>query len=298
MDSSRNGREELYPIRTVSSMTGVKPVTLRAWERRYGLLQPDRTNGSHRLYTKEDIGRIYEILALIEKGIPVSKVSDIVKNKTQNTNSERNIWHELHDRMMAAINAFDHPGLKAVYNEAMATQPISVVTEKLILPILKELGERWQKNKSGVSEEHFFSLFLRNKLGARFHHSILPQQGIKILASCLPGERHEIGLLLFSLEALTNNFRPVLLGADMPLEEIPSAARRSGSRAVVFSCTSADILQDQQDKIRSLVKSIEVPVFIGGPAAIGQRDTIVHCGASPLSEQIHSALQMISQKIR
>lgn len=295
MDRSSNDHDELYPIRTVSSLTGVKPVTLRAWERRYGLIHPARTDGSHRLYTKEDIERIYEILALIDKGIPVSKVSDIVKNKLEDSKPENDIWHQFHDRMMAAISTFDHPRLKAIYNEAMATQPIAVVTEKLILPILKELGERWQQNQSGVAEEHFFSFFLRNKLGARFHHSVPPQHGIKILACCLPGERHEIGILIFALEALSNNFRPALLGADTPLEEIPAVVRRSGVRAVVFSCTGKDILRGQEDAIKALTAGIDIPVFIGGPVAMHQRDIIVRCGATPLGEHINAALQMISQ---
>lgn len=295
MEKPYQENDELFPIRTVASLTGVKPVTLRAWERRYGLFHPERTDGSHRLYTKEDIARIYEILALIDKGIPVSKVSDIVNKKPQTAKPEKDIWNEFYDRMMDAISTFDHPALKAIYNEAMATQPIAVVTEKLILPILRELGERWQKNQSGVAEEHFFSFFLRNKLGARFHHSVPPQHGIKILACCLPGERHELGLLIFALEALANNFRPALLGADTPLEEIPVVIRRSGARAVVFSCTSKDVLRSQEDAIKSLTASIDIPVFIGGPVAINQRDIIVRCGATPLSEQMNAALQKIGQ---
>jgi DNA-binding transcriptional MerR regulator len=295
MDRANDDHEELYPIRTVSSLTGVKPVTLRAWERRYGLIQPDRTHGSHRLYTKDDIEKIYKILALIDKGIPVSKVSDIVNNRPQTSNREKDVWDDFHERMMDAIGTFDHPELKAIYNEAMATQPIAVVTENLILPILKELGERWQENQTGVSEEHFFSFFLRNKLGARFHHSIPPQHGIKILACCLPGERHEIGLLVFALEALANNFRPALLGADTPLEEIPLTVRKAGARAIVFSCTGKDILRNHEDAIRELTEGIDIPVFIGGPVAISQRDIIVRCGAIPLGEQMHAALQKINQ---
>lgn len=295
MERTSKSHDELYPIRTVASLTGVKPVTLRAWERRYGLIQPDRTHGSHRLYTKDDIDRIYAILALIKKGVPVSKVSDILDSRPPPLSQKKDLWHHFHERMMNAISTFDHPELKAIYNEAMATQPIAVVTEKLILPILKELGERWQKNQSGVSEEHFFSLFLRNKLGARFHHSTLPHQGTKILTCCLPGERHEIGLLIFALEALTNNFKPILLGADMPLEEIPAVVRRSGARAVVFSCTAAEILRDQEDAIRALAVEIGIPVFIGGPVAISQHDLIVRCGATPLSEQINAALEMIGE---
>jgi DNA-binding transcriptional MerR regulator len=295
MDRIAKDQDELYPIRTVASLTGVKPVTLRAWERRYGLIQPDRSHGSHRLYTKDDIERIYDILALIDKGIPVSKVGDILEPKPQNSNVERDIWDELHDRMLDAISSYDHVGLKAIYNEAMATQPINVVTEKLLLPVLRELGERWQSNQTGISEEHFFSLFLRNKLGARFHHGIPPQQGIRILACCLPGERHEIGLLLFALEALSNNFRPALLGADMPLEEIPQVVRKSGVRAVVLSCTGTDVLRGQEAALKSLTTSIDIPVFIGGPVATSQHDVIVRCGATPLGEQIPAALQKIKQ---
>ena len=86
--------------------------------------------------------------------------------------------------------------LESVYNEALSHYPIKVVTERLIGPLLHELGERWVKDMGSIAEEHFFGFYLRNKLGARFHHRQRNAGGPRLLMACLPGERHEVGLLL------------------------------------------------------------------------------------------------------
>ena len=121
---------------------------------------------------------------------------------------------------IGAIIRFDEPGVEDTYNEAMSLYPIAEVTSKLVVPLLRELGRRWETAEGSVAEEHFFSVYLRNKLGARFHHRpTLPAAAPRLLAACVPGEHHEIGLLLFALAAHEAGLRVVLLGADVPLGE-------------------------------------------------------------------------------
>lgn len=291
----------MFPIRTVCSVTGVHPVTLRAWERRYGLLRPHRTSKGHRLYTQADIDRINATIRLLDKGIPIGQVKPVLDQDAQKQASPAlalDHWTVYLERMINAITTFDEPRLEHIYNEALALYPIDTVTQHLIIPLLKMLGERWASSIGSVAEEHFFGVFLRNKLGARFHHLRNEQHGPKLLLACLPEEHHEIGLLLFALSAKTAGFQIVLLGANLPLNEIPAAASRAQCDAIVLSGSGAYSLAANTDQFRTVVAASSVPVFVGGECSTKDRDTIARAGAIPLGQEISKAIDQIGARLK
>ncbi|MFM9882608.1 MAG: MerR family transcriptional regulator, partial [Burkholderiales bacterium] len=213
---------DLFPIRTVSTLTGVNAITLRAWERRHGLVKPIRTAGGHRVYTRADIDSINRILALLENGVSIGRVGDVLPVSTPPDRRGRGkgVWESYREQMAAAVAQFDEGRLEALYNELLSRHPIDQVTRDVLMPMLRILGERWQTAVGAIAEEHFLGVFLRNKLGARFHHRGQGATGPKLVLACLPGEQHEIGILLFALAAHDHGFRLVLLGADMPIAEL------------------------------------------------------------------------------
>ncbi|NIO40183.1 MAG: MerR family transcriptional regulator, partial [Burkholderiales bacterium] len=85
--------------------------------------------------------------------------------------------------------------MEEIYNDAMSLYPVDVVNRRLLVPLLRALGERWANQEAGVAEEHFFAAYMRNKLGARFHHRTRHSAGPLLVTACIEGERHEIGLL-------------------------------------------------------------------------------------------------------
>ncbi|MGW8247894.1 MAG: MerR family transcriptional regulator [Acidiferrobacterales bacterium] len=297
-DETRNSA--LYPISTVASMTGVNPVTLRAWERRYGLIQPTRTGKGHRLYSAQDVERIKEVLRLVEEGIPIGQVPQVLEAGAHVPGelvSAGEGWADYQERMVSAIEQFNEAGLESVYNEALSLYPVDIVTRRLLVPLLKELGERWENATGSVAEEHFFGVYMRNKLGARFHHRQGNPQGPKLLAACLPGEQHEIGILLFALAAHDRGFRIVLLGADMPLEELPIVVRRAKCDAIVLSGAiepSETVLKKQ---LPDLVQAARVPVFIGGITARLHSDEITSAGARPVGNDLVLGLRDINSAL-
>jgi DNA-binding transcriptional MerR regulator len=293
--STLSADTELYPIRTVSTLTGVNAITLRAWERRYGLIKPVRTDSGHRLYTHVDIDNIHRIVALLDKGVAISQVQHALGEPEQGASraDETGPWAGFRERMVMAISQFDENRLEDIYNEILALYPTDLVTRKVLLPLLVELGERWQSTEGSVAEEHFFGVYLRNKLGARFHHRNRNNTGPKLLAACLPGEQHEVGLLLFALAAHEQGYRLVLLGADMPLADLPLAAKRSQSTTIVLSGSIEPDPQMLAEQLPTLVAAAGMPVFIGGLTAVRRRDEIVAAGAVPLGNDIAHGLQRI-----
>ncbi len=285
--------DPLYPIRTVSTLTGVNPITLRAWERRYGLVRPRRTAGGHRVYTRKDIDQIHRILAMVENGVAIGRVNDALSEgrMTRARVLKKDPWTEFRGRMTAAISQFDESRLEDVYEELLSLHPLERVTREVLLPLLVELGERWSGRIGGVAEEHFFGVYLRNKLGARFHHRHRTAAGPRLLAACLPGEHHETGLLLFALSAHEHGFHVVLFGADMPLAELGYAARCSQADAIVLSASIEPEAKLLDVELPTLVLKAGVPVLVGGLTSVRERDAIVAAGAVPLGNDIGAGLR-------
>ncbi len=267
----------LYPIRTVADLTDVNAITLRAWERRYGLFEPIRKASGHRLYTQAHIDLITRVVGLLDRGMRIGQIKaqlDAEKKALNDDNVAKDIWSRYVDRMIAAVIRFDEPGLEETYGDALALYPIDTVTEKLLMPLLAELGRRWAEDEGSIAEEHFFGFYIRNKLGARFHHRVKARKGPRLLMSCLPGDRHETGLLLFALAANAAGFQIILLGADMPLEELPDAARKAGCSAIVLSGLLLPGSELLEESLPNLTQQSPVPVFLGGHASVKVHDLL------------------------
>jgi DNA-binding transcriptional MerR regulator/methylmalonyl-CoA mutase cobalamin-binding subunit len=295
----QNQDSGLYPIRTVSALTGVNPITLRAWERRYNLITPQRTPKGHRLYNKEDIELINRVTTLLNQGIAISQVKPLlVQGLTPQSSpldqTTPDIWSRYLDMMLDAIVHFDENRLDNIYNDALSLYPVDLVSSRLITPLLETLGELWKDNDAGIAEEHFFSVYLRNKLGARIQHMNLRATGPMLLVACLPGEQHETGMLLFSLAAIHHGYRALILGANLPLEQIPAVVEKRACDAIVlsgFSRPGKDLLHKQ---LPELVSRVSMPVFIGGALASRYQEAIESAGALPAGTDIHTGLETIA----
>jgi DNA-binding transcriptional MerR regulator/methylmalonyl-CoA mutase cobalamin-binding subunit len=290
---------ELYPIRTVASLTGVNPVTLRAWERRHGLIKPIRTPKGHRLYTGEDVDLIHRILALLDRGMAISQIRHALEKPATATKraaaETTDPWTGYREEMIAGIARFDEERLENIFNEALSLYPTDLVTRRLLLPLLEQLGQRWETSEGTVAEEHFFGVYLRNKLGARFHHRARGNTGPRLMIACLPGEQHEIGMLLFALAAHDRGYRLILLGANTPLAKLPAAVKHAQADALVLSGSIDPEPRVLEDDLPPLVVAAGVPVFVGGRTSVAHRDAIVRAGAQPLGGDIEQGLKRLAE---
>lgn len=292
------GARGLYPIRTVSELTGVNAITLRAWEKRHDLVTPIRKESGHRLYTQEHIDLINRVVGLLDRGMRIGQVKaylDAEANEAKDSEAPAisDTWRRYLDGMVAAVIRFDEEALETVYNEALAHHDIKRVSQQLLTPLLVELGRRWEAGLGSVAEEHFFGFYLRNKLGARFHHRARNTDGPRVLMACLPGERHEVGLLLFALAANDAGYRPVVLGADMPLLELTPAAEKVGADAIVLSGFIEPSRNVMRRQLPELVASTSVPVLLGGRVSVDALDDLRRIGIEPLGMDVEAGLKRL-----
>lgn len=295
--------EGLLPIRTVAIMTGVNPVTMRAWERRYNLITPQRTPKGHRLYTQQDVNRINRIVELLNQGISVGHVKPLLDQPSgdtpaSSTTDDLDTWKEHQDKMLGAIESFDEQALDSIYNDALSLYPIDIVNQRLTTPLMRLLGERWKKRELGIAEEHFFSVYLRNKLGTRIHHMNQRGHGPLLLLACLPGELHETGLLFFALAAVSSNYRGLVLGANTPLQQIPGVLEKKPCAGVVLSGSSKPARGIINSDLPELIRQIRIPVFVGGDTSVAYREKLEQCGVICLGDNIAGGLQLINKVLQ
>ena len=288
------------PIRTVASLTGINPVTLRAWERRYKLITPRRTPKGHRLYTEEDVELIRQVLELLDQGISISQVKPLLEQSPGQQHGTAlaetgDVWKDYQQKMLGAVERFDEHVLDSIYNDALSLYPVDVVNQRLVSPLLRIIGERWKERETGIVEEHFFSVYLRNKLGSRIHHLNQRSSGPLLLLACLPGEYHEIGLLLFALATVNFGYRVLVLGSNTPLEQLPKILQQQSCAGIVLSGSARPLRGLFDSELPELVKNSDVPVFVGGKTAVKHQQKIEAAGAICLGESVSAGLKSMSR---
>ncbi len=226
----------LYPIRTISAMTGVNPVTLRAWERRYGLIRPQRTPKGHRLYTERDIDRIKQILVLMERGIPISQARQVLEqgeggvqaDATASAEPHEDVWTGHLERMNTAISVFDEQALDEIYEEALSLFPASQVQHHLLEPLYRR-----QAARSGSATSAFTCAWLRTVLGGRFRHRVRRASGPRLMLATPHGCHDDVALMLLALEATDQGYRPVVL-SGVTGDSLVGAVQDSGAEALLL----------------------------------------------------------------
>ncbi|SDV04358.1 transcriptional regulator, MerR family [Pseudomonas mucidolens] len=263
------GSEELFPIREVSKLTGINPVTLRAWERRYGLIQPVRTESGHRLYSREDIDTVHRILDWIERGVAVSKVGKMLARDDAQAAllrnvSEGNAQHESTDwqrQLQQAIGAFDDRQLDRLYGQIFATYPASVALQDILMPLWLQLL-RHQGHFGQASEWLFFDSFLRNRISQRLQLAQVSHKP-RILLSAIAGECRELELLVAAVLMSGDELAVRVLSMGQPFNELTLICEKSRPQAlVVFSNHSPTA--ELPRRLTRLALTLDCPILLAG----------------------------------
>ncbi|WP_440812395.1 MerR family transcriptional regulator [Pseudomonas syringae] len=260
------------PIREVARQTGVNAVTLRAWERRYGLIVPHRTAKGHRLYSEEHVQRVMKILTWLNRGVSVSQVKNLIDDNRADALPPTNDWDALRQTLLAAIGELAERRVDDVFNQAMALYPPRTLCEQLLLPLLAELEQRWQGKFGAQLERTFFYSWLRSKFGARIYHNNRQLNGSPLLLvnqSDLPLEPH----LWLAAWLVSSADCPVeVFDWPLPVGELALAAEYLKPRGILlYSSKALNIAQ-----LPRLLANITCPVVLGGPTVqIHKADLLV-----------------------
>jgi DNA-binding transcriptional MerR regulator len=263
--------EATYALGAVCRITGLSPHVVRVWERRYGAIVPLRTPKGTRRYRSADVERLQLLRAGVDAGHRIGSLvslDDATLSALARAGAARAAQPaEPLARAIAAIETLD-AGLaeRAISDQLLALGPVRFARE-FALPLLEAVGARWFEGKLCVAAEHMASALLRSLLGAALRPAVRAAGAPVVLFATLPGERHELGLLVSALVALGEGASPVFLGAELPPAELAKAVDLAGASALVLAVTHASkATQRDLAATRAAIPRL-TEIWLGGPAA-------------------------------
>jgi DNA-binding transcriptional MerR regulator len=257
--------ERRLRIGELAAKTGVTPDVLRAWERRYGLLRPDRSAGGYRLFSALDEERVRAMLRYVESGIPAGEAARLVlEGEELGEQAAPGELPGMSAELRGALERFDDAATQSALDALTASFSFETVAGEVILPYLRDLGERWQRGDASVAQEHFASVVLRGRL-LSLARGWDRGAGPRALLACAPGERHELGLLVFGLALRQHGWRITFLGADTPVETLSTTAADLAPTVVVLIALAQDRFELHREPLAELARTTRL--LLGGAGA-------------------------------
>lgn len=252
--STQDGK---YNIKAISKMLGIQPGTLRAWERRYHIIEPVRNQAGHRLYTDKHVAILRWLIEKINKGFTIGQAVDLLEKGSVSFDEDieretNNQAFQLSEKLIRLLLKFHENEAAEILNHAFSLFTYEKVTMEIIAPVLKKVGDLWEQKEITVAHEHFVSSFFRTKLGTIFHSIPIAGYLPKVIAVCSPNEMHELGLLIFTLFLRRKGFEVIYLGAGVPEKDVEVVIRETDARYLFTSCTLSIHLPSTLTFIRTL----------------------------------------------
>jgi len=253
-------------IGELSKRVGASPELLRAWERRYGLLRPARSAGGLRLYSPADVERVSLMQQHLAAGMAAAEAAALAVRDVADGEAARSALGPaaMREELAEALDAFDEPRAQAIVDRLLALATVETLLSEVIIPYLRELGERWERGEASIAQEHFASAVLRGRLLGLARGWGLGLGPVAVLA-CLPGEQHDLGLIAFGLALRSHGWRIVYLGPDSPIETVTDVSDRLEPTLVVLNAMSRERVRPALPKLRPLARRHRLA--LGGAAA-------------------------------
>ena len=258
-------------IGELARRTGVSAELLRAWERRYGLLRPERSSGGYRLYSAEDERSVGTMTGALGRGISAAEAAKLALGGAVEQPSA--------GALVEALVDFDDVGAHAALDRLLSSLTLESVLRDSVLPALRDLGERWQRGEITIGQEHFASNLLRGRM-LGLARGWDRGSGRRALLACPAGEQHDLSLIVFGLALREHGWRITYLGADTPLATIDQTATTLRPDLVVVAAVDSARLSGQADALHSLATRFQLAL-----AGAGASETLVaEIGATHLDD--------------
>lgn len=290
--------EPHFRIQTVAEMTGVNPVTLRAWERRYGIPKPVRTPSSYRLYSDLEVRQIRRMLELCEAGLPVSEAARVVRESVDalpRPSSSLDAFAMVREELLIAARALDSNALESGLSKVLALGSAIQAFDQIIAPVMVQVGQLWHRGELSVAHEHVATEYLTRTL-AQLHRLVQPGVGRSTaLLACFPSESHVLPLYGVAFRLAECGFRTEMIGARTPPADLAEAVKAMSPRLVALSVT----IPPSGSAAREIVQGYAIacgktPWLVGGAGAKALRRLVEARGGVLVSEDanaLHEALE-------
>jgi MerR family transcriptional regulator, light-induced transcriptional regulator len=264
-------------IGELSRRSGISPELLRQWERRYDLIHPTRSPGGLRLYSLDDLERVRLMARHIRDGVAAREAAalaaraDLRRARDSETSGPPGTGPAVAfdsaaacAQLRRAVETFDEPAAQAVIDELLSVATLDAVLSDVLMPLLRDVGDRWQRGELSVAQEHFASNVLRGRL-LGLARGWGGGTGPLALLACPPGEYHDLGLIAFGLALRARGWRIAFLGSDTPLESLVRASELVRPQLLVVSATAPELLERIRGELVDLASDRRVAV--AGPGA-------------------------------
>ncbi len=283
-----------FSIQAAAERTGLSPHVIRAWERRYGAIKPERSAGKHRLYSEEEIERLAMLHRAVQNGhsigkiagLSAAKLSALIANLPPTTRSAKGAADgepndEVRAAAITAVERFDTHALHTTLSDALVALGHTGFLRLVVAPLAEEIGERWRSGAITVAHEHFFAASVKVFLGEVTRQFATPLTAPRIIVGTPAGQLHELGALMAAAIAANLGWHPVYLGPSLPAHEIAGAVLRNEAAAVALSIVypedDPNLTRELTDLARLLPSGARM--LVGGRAARGYFETLVRIGA-------------------
>jgi len=300
----------------VTQRTGLTSHVLRAWERRYGAVEPGRSEGGHRLYSDADIERLRLLHELTLHGhqiggiatLPDGELRELLREDRRDevtvpgpdgaaADRERELARRLLDEAYGAVESLDTEGLDALLRRAALVLNTSAFLGELLVPLMTRIGEAWSAGKLRPSHEHAASAVAARVTGWMMDVFEPVESAPSIVVGTPAGHRHELGALAAAVVAASEGWRVHYLGPDLPAADVALAAHRCGARAVALSLVYPGSDARVDEELRRLRRELPagIPVLVGGAAAGSYGPTLEEIGAVRLEG--YGSLQAVLERL-
>jgi DNA-binding transcriptional MerR regulator len=271
------GSSGQFTIKAVAQATGLTVETLRAWERRYEVVQPSRDSSGRRTYSASDVARLRLLRSATELGHTISRLAQLnedelaklVADSGGHARSAVARGQTYVDRALDATLHSDPSGVEEVLTSALALLPPNEVVNSVLVPLVREVGDRWHRGEVSIAQEHMVTDIVKRLIISVSRGYLRSDQGPCLVLATLSGERHELGILMCSWLAATRRFRTHYLGVDCPAEEIARFALEVEARAVLISLVMPENEVPALEQLGDLARVLDgrCEVWVGGFAA-------------------------------
>jgi methanogenic corrinoid protein MtbC1 len=277
----------MYTIKWVADQLGLAPGTLRAWEQRYGIVRPTRSDVGYRLYDDADLDALRTMSRLVEAGMQPAQAAEQVRSGAVQIHSgavqprgeaepvrPRDAPQGLPDpgALIAASRAYDVRALEDTLDAAFATAGFEHVIDGWLMAAMAEVGEAWAAGHLDVAQEHFISAGVMRRLAAAFDAAGHARGGRHVLTGLAPGATHQIATFAFATMLRRAGLRVTYLGPDLPVPSWVEAARATSPDAVVVGAPRIADTPAAAEVVRALREEApHLPVYVGGPGAPAER---------------------------